>query len=160
MYGSGKTVDEVCETLRCEIKKLNASTVTTLGSSAGGFASLLFGNMLQSECILAFSPQTFLDVKKCQEFGDTRWMQYKKTLDCDVKDTRYFNLSTLPKPLKTQMIGVVWGIRDQQDGNHIQYLKKHWEQIRVTECDDGHVVVRKLRDNGTLLRLLNMHIIR
>lgn len=43
------------------VQSKNYDSVTTLGSSPGGFGAVLYGNLIEADFMLAFNPQTVLD---------------------------------------------------------------------------------------------------
>jgi pimeloyl-ACP methyl ester carboxylesterase len=59
--GVGYTVEEIAERIELEVAKLGAKRVITLGSSMGGYASILFGCLIGAERAIALAPQTYLD---------------------------------------------------------------------------------------------------
>lgn len=56
-----------------KIDTLWPTRVITIGSSAGGYAAILYAWMLQADTALAFMPQTFLDSENRTRYKDTRW---------------------------------------------------------------------------------------
>jgi pimeloyl-ACP methyl ester carboxylesterase len=59
--GVGHTIEEIAEQIKMEVAKLGAKRVITVGSSMGGYASILFGCLIGAERAIALAPQTFLD---------------------------------------------------------------------------------------------------
>jgi len=58
-----KNCNELLEFLKSIIQTNNFKYVVTIGSSMGGYASILFGNLLNVNLILAFVPQILIDGK-------------------------------------------------------------------------------------------------
>ena len=73
MDGLGNTTKNFYETIdfiRKIISKKGYRTVFSLGSSSGGFAAILYGNILKFKKVLAFNPQTVLSKEKELEIKD------------------------------------------------------------------------------------------
>jgi tetratricopeptide (TPR) repeat protein len=79
------SIEGVAEYLKEQIEQIKPKKLITLGSSSGGYASLLFGFLLNADRSLAFSPQT--KIPRPQPFPDSALL-----VDCD---PRYFNLLDL-----------------------------------------------------------------
>jgi hypothetical protein len=71
--GLGDNPQQVTEKLREAIARADASKVVFAGNSAGGWAALLFGALVDVDLVLAFSPQTTLQEKELRAANDTRW---------------------------------------------------------------------------------------
>lgn len=50
----------------------------TIGNSAGGYASIFYGEALAANVALALCPQTMISMRTLQRFGDKGWAQLKK----------------------------------------------------------------------------------
>src|SRR3954453_9099216 len=64
----GDTIDKAAASLRALLDDLGVERLVTLGSSAGGYAALVFGALLDADLALSFSPQTNIDwawMKEC-----------------------------------------------------------------------------------------------
>lgn len=55
------------------VDMLEIKNVVTTGSSAGGYAAILFGNLLKATEIHAFAPQISLDIDFLKKIKDDRW---------------------------------------------------------------------------------------
>lgn len=69
--------------------------VVTVGSSAGGYAAIVLGSLLQAECVLAFNAQLNLNLlTSCNPFvalyQDTKWGGYFSTKQHINPNTQYF----------------------------------------------------------------------
>lgn len=60
VVAAGDNVEEVAEYVRGVAQRSGASRIVTVGNSAGGYAALLFGNLVQATEVVAFGPQTFI----------------------------------------------------------------------------------------------------
>ena len=71
--GLGATIEEMGDSLEAEVRVRGIARVITAGVSAGGYAALLFGAMIGAERVLAFGPQTTVDLGQLAEIPDHRW---------------------------------------------------------------------------------------
>lgn len=93
--GGGGSVDEVAEHLRSRLYPRTGRSVA-VGASAGGFAALLFGFLLEPDEVHAFSPQTFIDVENRTHYGDDRWQVQPDTLHrASDQPDRFFDLAAV-----------------------------------------------------------------
>lgn len=154
--GIGKNVDQVALYINNLVRNQNTERVVLVGNSAGGYAALLFGGLLRVDEVHAFSPQTCLSRQARFQYGDYRWLlEIQKLHLTRQSGDRYLDL--LPvlqgKKGKTRF--------------HIHYCHRHrLDRIHATrlgQCQNvvlhqyesgGHALVRQLRDNGSLARLL------
>jgi len=85
----GNNIDEVAEFLKKTTNEYE--TVITWGNSMGGFASILFGSLINADMSFSFVPQTFIDEKNRKIFGDRDDKQKSKI--CSISTTpQYFDL--------------------------------------------------------------------
>ncbi len=68
-------IDQVVEFLRVTIQELGVQKVCTLGSSLGGYGSLMFGDLIEADHSIAFAPQSFLTAELRAMERDDRWRQ-------------------------------------------------------------------------------------
>jgi pimeloyl-ACP methyl ester carboxylesterase len=91
--GFGSSIDEVAASLRVVLGEQDVKRLVVCGSSAGGYAALLFGTLLQADLVVAFGPQTLLDREWLASAGDNRWDQALDVLDgLGGPDPRYVDL--------------------------------------------------------------------
>jgi hypothetical protein len=64
--------DGLLDRLKSEIQQIAPKQVMVLGTSAGGYAALLFGWLLEADYVHAFSPFTFFDLGNLIRSGDYR----------------------------------------------------------------------------------------
>lgn len=69
--------------------------VVTVGSSAGGYAAIVLGSLLQAECVLAFNAQLDLNLLSSRNpfvalYQDTKWGGYFSTKQHINPNTQYF----------------------------------------------------------------------
>ena len=147
----GPDVDSVASRLR-ELRD-DVERIVMIGNSAGGYAALLFGALLDCEAY-AFSPQTFVDRDLLWGADDHRWDdELNALLESGRFDHRYGDLA----PVLASSSGrfEVWhGALDDVDQKHVEPISG-LDQVtvnRIENCD--HRVVRHLRDSGWLASFL------
>ena len=67
---SATSIAELTSLILQYIHNKNYKNVTTIGSSSGGFAALLYGNLINADHMIAFNPQTVLGEKNITEIND------------------------------------------------------------------------------------------
>lgn len=147
-----KNLEETVILLASIIKKINPTKVITLGVSLGGFAAILYGNLLEVDSIIAFSPQTFIDKENRLMYEDDRWKDKINKLYKQISNHKYFDLLNLEN--KNQKIDIAYGIRDKFDKYHAERMK----QTNIIRVDGDHIVVKKMRNNGELDKLIQKHL--
>ena len=131
--------------------RAQAEQMVTIGTSAGGYAALLFGALAECEAH-AFVPQTFIAPDLRKEHRDRRWEAELKTLGARL-DPRYVDL------LPTLAAGAApahlyYGSGNRLDRIHAERLDG-LQQVMLHPFDtDQHNVVPDLRDSGWLERFL------
>jgi hypothetical protein len=147
----GPDIDAVAETLR----ELSADVerVVMIGNSAGGYAALLFGALLDCETY-AFSPQTFIDPELLRDAGDARWDEELGALLASGRyDRRYGDLAPVLGSSKGSF-NIYYGALDEVDWKHADRIAG-LGQVTVNRIEGcNHRVVRHLRDSGWLLSFL------
>lgn len=130
-------IDETVDYLKKII--LPYKIVTFIGVSAGGYAAILFGSLLNITNVIAFQPPTM-----CNMINDTRKFdnRYSDLLPLINKTTRYYLFGNL-------------SIQNIYDSHHISHCNrlKIYKNVNVTEYKD--INIREMRDNGELLTLFN-----
>jgi hypothetical protein len=151
----GESVNEICDYFINKIKQYNpnGNKVITIGASAGGFAAILFGSLIDVNQAVAFSPQSFMDKFHRTLYYDYRWKDRVKQIYGGVKTNRqYLDV----KPFVKNFSGNVDLFYDK---NHrLDYL--HGRRIRYKNVihfqskNGGHNLVRELRDSGKLIEYI------
>lgn len=129
--------------------------IIAIGCSSGGYAAILYGNLLNFTKIIAFNPQTVLNDKKESLIGDIynapktcRWLRnlhkedanYQKTLDL-------MNYSPFSSEIDIHYsVGGNKGI----DRNHALYLASDLKCNIHEHPGNDHMIALSLRDNGKL----------
>tara|TARA_Y100000768_G_C23974797_1_gene682503 strand:- start:1109 stop:2521 length:1413 start_codon:yes stop_codon:yes gene_type:complete len=130
-----------------------------IGTSAGGFASILFGHLLKFDKVIAFSPQVVLNSKKDTLIKDEynapktcQWLTSKNQ-----NDEFYHKCLDLKNflPLDTQIdIHYAKLANRGIDKKHALYLES--ENCKIIEHDSNvHMLALELRDNGKLKEIID-----
>ncbi len=69
----GSTIPEVAKHLDRIIARQQIERLVVVGTSAGGYAALIFGSLLGADRVLCWGPQTSLDLEELDQMGDHRW---------------------------------------------------------------------------------------
>lgn len=69
----GNNIDELAVTLKRLLDPHEIDRLVVTGTSAGGYAALVFGALLGADTAISFAPQTVLDLEVLGEMGDHRW---------------------------------------------------------------------------------------
>jgi len=94
--GVGRSVDTVADHLAERVAALSPGRVAFIGSSAGGYAAILFSALVAVHKVIAFAPQTFIDPEERAAHGDTRWAPATAALrEAGGPGTRYADLRLL-----------------------------------------------------------------
>lgn len=69
----GSTIAEAASSLSRLLACHDVERLVVAGTSAGGYAALVFGTLLGADTALCFAPQTVLDLDILARMGDHRW---------------------------------------------------------------------------------------
>jgi acetyl esterase/lipase len=147
----GPDIDAVVAKLR-ELHE-EADRLVMIGNSAGGYAALLFGALLDCETYV-FSPQTFIDPQLLRDAEDDRWDEELNALLASGRfDQRYGDLAPV-LAASDGRFNLYYGALDEIDSKHVERVGDLAQVTvnRIEGCD--HRVVRHLRDSGWLLSFL------
>lgn len=149
-------IDTNIKYLKEYIKKY--TTVTFIGQSGGGFAALYYGNLLNVDKIIAFSPQTFLDLETKKTFNDNRWVnnnfyKYITNYNKNILNLKYIHFS------KKSKIYIHYGINNKDiiDKKHAYYIKDKSVNINYYEYEvlnNPHRLTIYLKEKGLLNNIL------
>ena len=159
LQGYTENIYGTTELLRnlCGIK--DYQTISFIGNSSGGYAALLFGNLLKVYSVIAFSPQTFINKRLRKKYDDNRWnkqivsifrLKSKKILDvkkilCSKKNITENH--------------IYFSSKDNLDKIHAERLK-YCNNVFLHQYDySGHYLIRSLKNNGDLVNILDSHLI-
>jgi hypothetical protein len=156
--GVGGSIDEVARKLGRLLVTIDASRSVFVGASAGGYAAMLFGRLLQPDEVLAFSPQSLIDVARLEAAGDTRYSRWLRRADrTRGLDGRWIDLAARlaedPVPPGTTM-QVHYCDRFALDAFHAERFGGIPGVSLHAHMHGKHGLIRSLRDSGELTDLL------
>jgi len=152
---AAKNTDDNFEVLKNILKREKYSKVIFLGNSMGGYAAILYGILLNVDCVLSFSTQTFISSEKRKKHGDDRWSEQINSLHKSVKHHKHFDLFNLRKQNYKTTIRIFIGSEDKLDAIHGENIK---EMKNVSICIEkgNHHHIKRLRNNGRLYEILQV----
>jgi hypothetical protein len=147
--GYGDTLADVRRTLEEVIASTQVERLVVTGASAGGYAAVLFGGLLQADVVLAFAPQATVDLATLHELGDYRWDDHLQPLTrAGLLDPEWLHLDHLPPG----NYRVFFDDNVKTDRLHAERLKDVARLYRFGA--GGHMLVKHLRDRGALASIL------
>lgn len=139
--------------LKDMIAKMKPERVVMVGNSMGGYASILFGSLLNVNAVHAFAPQTFIDRRNRLLSRDFRWkQQIRKTNRIGNKD--FFDLKRLLITNNALDINIYYSTFHRLDRIHAERLKNMKGVKLHIVTEEGHGIVKHLRDTGMLKKIL------
>lgn len=102
------------------IKESGCDRVVTTGSSSGATASVLYGVLLNVDCVMAFNPQTYIS-KKLRWFSRLAGFAFDHATPEDQKS--YFDLTNLDYEKFNGKIYYHWGA-NRQDRPYREHMKE------------------------------------
>jgi hypothetical protein len=155
VVGAGEGIDAVCDRLRELINESGAARTVALGNSSGGYAALLFGDLLGLTEVHVFSPQTFIDPRSRHEHGDARW---EHSVDALVRsgrfDDRFGDLRQRLLEGSAPTAFHVYHSSNRLDATHAERIGAA-ERVTLHAYESpGHWLVGRLRADGELNALL------
>ena len=149
LLGLTKNIDETVAFLKIELLKINPKKVIFIGTSAGGYASILFGILLNVDEILSFSPQTYIEKQIFAKF---------KAADSRIDDVNfaspYLDIRKIPELSNySGIINIYYGLNNVNDKQHARRLTK-FKSVKVIELPtDTHNTAKYLKDQWKLIAL-------
>jgi pimeloyl-ACP methyl ester carboxylesterase len=147
--GISNTPYETIEYLRELINKYGQDKTVFIGNSSGGYAALVYGQILNVSEVHAFSPQTFIDSWQRLIYWDRRWR--KEISNLNGKYCEFFDLKKVFKkyPEYSGKHHVYWDKRHRLDNIHAMRIRSMFiEHYGYTK--GGHEVIKQLRNSGKL----------
>ncbi len=146
-----KSMNETIELIRQLMDQYSYRKILCIGTSMGGYMSLLIGYLLEATDVIAFAPQIFLDPANRSHYGDTRWTGALKSMPTQV-NPKYLDLGLLYQDrsnLKTQ-IQIHYGRHLELDHQHIEHLGEY-PNVQLFPYDVEDHYIPKYLDNLGLL---------
>lgn len=144
--GVGRTVHDIVRYLRNKVTRVTPGRFLSIGSSAGGYAAILFGCMLGADMVIAFGPQTFLDKKNRTTYGDGRWESAIRK----ISDSEYLDLYNLVRDSPKTKVIIMVGSKEPIDIIHGLYLKGLKNVTLLIEKSSKHNCAKTLKEQGLL----------
>jgi hypothetical protein len=157
MPGHGTTLTSVADALGELLDRHEVDRLVMTGSSAGGYAALVFGTLLRADVVLCFAPQTVLDLDVLAAIGDHRWDAHLEPLVREgALDARWVDLGSA-------LAGAAHGASRYEvyfddslsvDRQHVERLRGV-RNLQLYRFGRGrHHLVAALRDSGALALIL------
>jgi len=129
--------------------------VCFLGNSMGGYAAILFGLKFNIDKVISFAPQTFINRFNRIFYLDFRWRKQISNIYKQKKKGIY-DLKTIFKLYKnsTTKVEIIYSTKHRLDKIHAERLKKYNQVHLVPMAKGGHAIVKSIRDNDGLLKLI------
>ncbi|MBK3517683.1 hypothetical protein [Carboxylicivirga marina] len=153
LKGLSTSVEETVIYLK---KLLNSSyykKVIFIGNSAGGFAAMLYGWLINVDEVHAFAPQTFTNKLNRYIYRDYRWLEQIKELHSKLPSSKYQDLKRIQKCIRKTKTHIYWDCNDRLDNNHTTRLK-HNSITKLAFNKGGHNVIKLLKQDGQLDTIL------
>ena len=154
LRGIASDVDGLTAYFRDVIRSQSVRRVVTVGNSMGGYASLLFGALLNVDAVLAFSPRTYLSFGKSLLTLDFRWRRQVAKARRANKNPIYLDLRrVMQTTVRKGTYHLHYSADDFRDTLHALNMRGTGVDL-VRHPQGGHVLVKHLRDSGELKRAL------
>jgi pimeloyl-ACP methyl ester carboxylesterase len=153
----GEHIEDVAASLRALLDEEGVEHVVVTGNSAGGYAALVFGALLEADTVLAFAPQTSLDRSWLTRIGDHRWDLYLDELERVGRvDDRYVDLDVaLARDHNgATTFEVHYPTSDSADEHHSLRLDGVPGLELHPHSQGEHNLIKDLRDSGELQRII------
>jgi len=155
--GHGADLDGVVAALGELLGEYDVERLVMVGNSAGGYAALLFGSLLGADVVLAFAPQTVIDLQTLAGMDDHRWdEQLQELADSGDLDERFSDLqAALPAARRGRTrYELYYDETFDIDRRHAERIAAV-EGVELHGIDGGrHGVAREMRETGELDRVL------
>jgi hypothetical protein len=144
LLGMTDDVPGTAEHIRRRVAEYGWKRIFTVGTSAGGYAAILFGALVGASRIVAFSPQTLVGPKVFRRFASTDSRQ----TDIDIKG-RFLDLAkVLEETGFAGRIDLFYGTRNAMDVLAAEWLQR-FPCVTLHPVDTAsHNSAQKARDEG------------
>ncbi len=155
--GLGSTIDEAAAGIWRLLESRPPKRLVVAGTSAGGYAALVFGTLLGADVVLSIVPQTVVDHELMHAMGDDRWdSQLGDLMASGALDQRWSDLRRdLPSVRRRHTRYEVYF------DPHVDLDRRHAERlanvsgVQLNHAQGEHgCLARNLRESGELERIL------
>jgi pimeloyl-ACP methyl ester carboxylesterase len=156
VVGIGPDIPAVTDYLAGLISETGARRTVLAGNSAGAFAALLFGHLLDVDEVHAFSPQTFIDPEMRAEHNDHRWQAYVDRLVASGGiDSRFSDLvPILSRDGVKTTFHFYYRAENELENLHARRLAEIPGVVPHPVAAQGNKLIKWLRDTGDLNDIL------
>lgn len=161
LKNSTKDIDETVKFIKKLISVKKYKKIIGLGCSAGGFAAILFGNILNFTKVIAFSPQVVINNDKIEIVKDNvnapNTCKYLSKYSTNNFYTKCLNLKSF-MPFTTSVdIHYSKSSLKGVDKRHAEYIKH--EKCDLIEYEsNNHLLALELRNSGKLKEIIEKEI--
>lgn len=151
--GLADDIPGIATELRRLIESADAPKVVMLGSSAGGYAALLFGRLVGATEVHAFAPQTFIASELRRRHNDHRFGDAHAALMHSGRyQPRYGDLTAFFRESSSNgtRFTVHYCVTEPLDTIHATMLGEQADVELVKYPEGGHLFVKLLRHTGEL----------
>ena len=146
LLGLTNNIDETVSFLKQEILNISPKKVIFVGTSAGGYASIIFGILLNVDEILSFSPQTYLGERMFNQFRS----EDSRIDDIDFESPYLDTSKILESHSYSGKISIYFGGKNKSDKHHAAKLSKFSSVNLIELPTDSHHTAKYLKDRGKL----------
>jgi len=156
LKNSSKNLKETIDLIKKLISVKKYRKIVSIGSSAGGYAAILFGQLLNFSKVIAFNPQTVLSEEKESIIEDYYYTvdRCKELRNLNLSDTFYqdcLNLKNLV-PFKTEVDIHVSNL-SEVDKNYANFIE-HKNCKLVKYNTSTHLLAFQLRESNKLKEII------
>lgn len=134
--GITNNIEETVQHLSEQIK--GYKKVVFIGTSAGGYAAILFGSLLNVDVVIGFIPTTIIR---------------KANVEC-----KYKNLSSIVNQTTKYYLYADTKIKDTMSSHHISHCENVAIHPNVVVNKLFDLKLKEMRNSGELLKIFNKHI--
>lgn len=154
--GIGSSIDSLVCFISNWIARIQPNEVYFVGNSMGGFAAILVSSILGKGHAITFAPQTFISPLRRLRYRDWRWLRpISRTLLASALRPHIWDVrAAVENRVRPTQIDIYVSITDRLDYIHANRLRG-LAGVTIHEYETGgHKLVRHLRDQGELPRIL------
>lgn len=154
--GIGSDIPAVADYVSGIVEQSGATRTVVVGNSAGAYAALLFGHLLNVDEVHAFSPQTFIDPEMRAQHEDDRWQPFvDRLMAAGGPDPRFTDLlPILSKGGVKTTFHIYYAAPEELENLHTLRLSAIEGVVPHPVEGSDHRLIKRLRDSGELGRIL------